>query len=165
MFERLKDALKSPELEEWIVTIPNGEKHTLGTMWKKPETDEFKFDISPTDVFKAYHDSGYKDIDFWYPYLIHAIEESILRKRQEWITEEAWRSVEMTLRLLMVLHNGIEIYGKCDPQKINEELLNHEKYLLEARPYGDWGIEWRFRSKDNLNLLGDKLFGTYWISS
>jgi len=170
MFENLIKALKSTRdtcpkcnqesLSSWIIKTPDGKDCDIGYNCKTPLYG-YENLWKPSEVFKAYRDAGNKDIRWWYPYLISAIEMCIITHRNQTITTDAWKAVSPIIKLYLADQMGIEKYGKSNPQKFDQEWIAPDT-LIEATPkIVDGQLCWRLRPKNAQNLIGDKIFGYY----
>jgi hypothetical protein len=170
MFENLKKALKrtrytcpkcnQESLSSWIIKTPDGKNFDIGDKCKTPLCSWENF-WKPTTLFDAYHSAENKDINWWYPYLIEAIEYCIITKQNQTIKIDAWNAVSPIIKSRLAIQMGIKKYGKSDPQKIDLEWIAPDT-LVEAIPQLEDGhLLWRLRPKSSRNLITEKLFGYY----
>jgi hypothetical protein len=170
MFENLKKALKrtrytcpkcnQESLSPWIIKTPDGKICEIGDKCKTPLCG-YETLWKPSALFKTYHDAQNKDINWWYPHLINAIEYCINTRQNRTIPIGAWKAVSPILKLNNAYQMGREKYGESDPQRIDQDWISPDT-LIEAIPkLEDGHLLWRLRPKSTQNLITQKIFGYY----
>ena len=143
------------KISPWIVTTPDGVSLDIGS---KCMSCGYESLYKPSVIIEAYDNATNKDIDWWFDYLLRAIEVAIMIQQNQIITNTSWSALSLYLKPILAIQLGREKYGKSDPQQIDCEWTAPDT-LIEAVGIKNDHIQWQLRPKQYQGGLMRRIVG------